>query len=66
MSYPDFVDRFPERDVVPQFCPECNGAIREAWGNDVTAVDQRRVEGHECVNCSWACKIELPPVEIEP
>jgi hypothetical protein len=62
MSVPDEI---PERDTLPQFCPVCNGAIEQKWHNDVTDLSKTRIEGHQCVECSWACKIERPPVEVE-
>lgn len=59
------LDELPERDLLPQFCPNCSGAISQEWSNDVTDTDEDRVEGYECVNCSWRCRIVLPAVEVE-
>jgi|AKVG01.1.fsa_nt_gi hypothetical protein len=58
-------DRLPERETLPRDCPECNGAISQEWHNGVTDPQKVRVEGYQCVNCFWTCRIERPAVEVE-
>jgi hypothetical protein len=59
------LDELPERETLPQFCPQCGDAIKQKWNNDVTDLSKTRVEGHKCIRCSWRCKIERPAVEVE-
>jgi hypothetical protein len=56
-------DIMPERETLPRVCPECQGAISQEWDNGVTDLEEKRVEGYECVDCFWVCRIEFAPVD---
>jgi hypothetical protein len=57
------LDQLPERDTLPQFCPECGGVLSLEWDNGVTDPQKDRVEGYECVDCQYEFRITLHGVE---